>query len=213
MTESEKGGQLVVLLHGWRAPGDDLVSLAGELARPRTRFLVPAAPLPEPGRGRAWWQIDRGTRPEKVSKDELPPNFRVNPQVTAARLAVQALLREAHERYAPDSVAIVGFSQGAQLALDVALAADPRVDRVAVLSGALIADSLPALRAATPPLPAVFVSHGRTDQVLPFDGATSVQALLTRRGYAVTFFPFPGGHQIPPDVVTALGRFLSGGAG
>ena len=210
MTEDEKGGQVVVLLHGWRAPGDDLVSLARELGRPRTRFLVPAAPLPEPGDGRAWWQIDRGTRPAHVWKDELPPQFRANAQVTEARLAVQALLREARERYAPDSVALVGFSQGAQLALDVALAGDPRVDRVAVLSGALIADSLPALRAATPPLPAVFVSHGRTDLVLPFQGAKSFQALLAERGYAVTFFPFAGGHAIPGDVVAALGQFLSG---
>jgi len=123
------------------------------------------------------------------------------------------LLREARERYAPDSVALVGFSQGAQLALDVALAADPPVDRVGALSGALLADSLPALRAAAPPLPAVFVSHGRTDRVLPFDGAKSVQGLLAQRGYAVTFIPFAGGHEIPADVVAALGRFLSGGAG
>jgi phospholipase/carboxylesterase len=210
MAEAEQGGQVVVLLHGWRAPGDDLVSLARELARPRTRFLVPAAPLPEPGGGRAWWQIDRGTRPPHVWKDELPPDFRVNAQVTAARLGVQTLLREARARYAPESLALVGFSQGAQLALDVALAADPRVDRVAALSGALIADSLPALRAAEAPLPAVFVSHGQTDRVLPFQGAKSFQALLAQRGYAVTFLPFAGGHEIPADVVAALGRFLSG---
>src|SRR5262245_27465846 len=55
---NERGGQLVVLLHGWRAHGDDLVPLARELAGQRRRFLVPAAPLPEPGGGRAWWRID-----------------------------------------------------------------------------------------------------------------------------------------------------------
>jgi phospholipase/carboxylesterase len=212
MSEGETGGQLVVLLHGWGAPGDDLVSLARELARPRTRFLVPAAPLPERGGGRAWWHIDTG-RPAKVDTDELPAAFQPSAQVAASRRALQELLREAVQRYAPESVAVAGFSQGAQLALDLALAADPRVDRVGVLSGALLADSLAALHAAKPPWPAVFVSHGQTDRVLPFSGGKSIETLLARRGYPVTFFPFPGGHAIPPEVVAALGRFLAGGAG
>lgn len=212
MSEQERGGQVVVLLHGWNAPGNDLVSLARELARPGTRFLVPAAPLSEPGGGRAWWHIGE-RRPAKVERDELPDHFEPNADVGRARAAVQQLLREAVQRYAPESIAVAGFSQGAQLALDVALAAEPRVDRVGVLSGALLADSLAALRAAQPPLPSVFVSHGRTDRVLPFNGGKSIERMLAARGYAVTFFPFAGGHAIPPDVVAALGAFLSRSAG
>src|ERR1700748_2641501 len=44
MREDEKGGLAIVLLHGWGAPGDDLVPLAEALARPGTRFFTPAAP-------------------------------------------------------------------------------------------------------------------------------------------------------------------------
>jgi len=212
MPEGEKGGQLVLLLHGWGAPGDNLVSLARELGRPRTRFLVPAAPLPEQGGGRAWWHLG-DARPAKVSTDELPANHHPSPAVAEARRAVQTLLREAVQRYAPESIAIAGFSQGAQLALDVALAADPRVDRVAVLSGALLADSLAALHASQPPLPAVFMAHGRNDKVLSYESAESIQKLLRRRGYSLTFFPFDGGHQIPASVVAQLRSFLSGSAG
>ena len=212
MPESERGGQLVLLLHGWGAPGDNLVSLARTLGRPRTRFLVPAAPLPEPGGGRAWWHLGK-ERPAKVSTDELPARHQPSAAVAEARRAVQALLREAVQRYAPDSIALAGFSQGAQLALDVALAAEPRVDRVAVLSGALLADSLAALHATQPPLPAVFVAHGRTDRVLAYSGAEGIQSVLSRRGYSVTFFPFDGGHQIPPIVVEQLRTFLFVGPG
>jgi phospholipase/carboxylesterase len=208
LREDEKGGQLVVLLHGWRAHGDDLVSLAGELARPGTRFLVPAAPLQEPNGGRAWWRLDSGERPAHVSKDELPAGYHPNVQLAAARGAVQVLLRDAQQRYAPDSIALVGFSQGAMLALDLGLAGEPPIERVAVLSGVLVADSLAALHARRGK-PAVFVSHGRSDQMLPFAEGASIESVLKPYGLPVTFFPFEGGHQIPPAVIQQLRSFLA----
>ncbi|MEO8181754.1 MAG: hypothetical protein ABI895_23220 [Deltaproteobacteria bacterium] len=208
LREDEKGGLLVVLLHGWRAPGDDLVGLARELAQPRMRFLVAAAPLAEPGGGRAWWRLDTPDRPAHAWSDELPANYPFNRQVTAARQLVQSLLRDAQQRYAPDAIALAGFSQGAMLALDVALAAEPPVERVAVLSGVLLADSLPALRLERSTPRAVFVSHGRQDPVLPFAGGASIETVLTPYGHHVTFFPFDGGHQIPAAVVAQLRAFL-----
>ena len=63
MREDERGGSAVVVLHGWGAPGDDLVPLAEALQRPGVRFFVPAAPLPEMGGGRAWWHLDPYARP------------------------------------------------------------------------------------------------------------------------------------------------------
>jgi phospholipase/carboxylesterase len=210
-SEEEKGGTLVVLLHGWRAQGNDLLGLARELAHSGARFLVPAAPLAEPGGGRAWWRLDTADRPAHAWKDELPPDYRPNAAVAAARQAVQAVLRDAKQRYAPDAIALVGFSQGAMLALDVALAADPPVDRVAVLSGVLIADALPALHVKKAALPAVFVSHGRSDPVLPFAGGASIETVLAPHGYRVKFVPFEGGHEIPPPVVEQLRTFLFAG--
>lgn len=212
LREDEKGGQLVVLLHGWRAHGDDLVSLARELAQRRTRFLVPAAPLLESNGGRAWWRLDTSDRPAHVSKDELPADYHPNAQLAAARAALQALLRDAQRRYAPDSIAVVGFSQGAMLALDLGLADDPPIDRVAVLSGVLVADSLPALHAKHGKPPAVFVSHGRSDPMLPFAEGARIESVLTPYGFPVTFFPFEGGHEIPPAVVEQLRSFLAAGA-
>ena len=208
LREQDKGGLLVVLLHGWRARGDDLVGLAQQLAQPKSRFLVAAAPLAEPGGGRAWWRLEPSERPAHAGSDQLPPNYQFNRQVAAARQLVQALLRDAMQRYAPDAIAIAGFSQGAMLALDVALAADPPVQRVAVLSGVLLADSLPALQLRRAAPAAVFVSHGRQDPVLPFAEGASIETVLRPHGYPVTFFPFDGGHEIPSAVVARLRAFL-----
>jgi phospholipase/carboxylesterase len=86
------------------------------------------------------------------------------------------------------------------------------------MSGALLADSLAALHAqrAAPPakkpaLPALLVSHGRADPVLPFARGASIEALLTPYGYAVTFYPFEGGHEIPAALVDRLRQFLFSG--
>ncbi len=202
----DKGGKLVVLLHGWGARGDDLVPLAQRLARPGVRFLVPVGPLPEARGGRAWWHLDQ--RPAQAVSDEPPPGHQPHRDVSAARAAVQALLRDARQRYAPESVALVGFSQGAMLALDVAIAGDPEVDRVAVLSGALLVDSLSALRAPKARRAAVFVAHGLRDPMLPFRGAERIKAILEPHGHPVTWLPFDGAHEIPDAVVAALREFV-----
>jgi hypothetical protein len=86
MPESERGGTLVLLLHGYGAAGDDLVPLARELVRPRARFVVPAAPLPS-GAGRAWWSITPGERPAHAWSDMPPADYRGSKQLVQARRA------------------------------------------------------------------------------------------------------------------------------
>jgi phospholipase/carboxylesterase len=207
MRDDERGGAAVVVLHGWGAPGDDLVPIARALKRPGVRLFVPAGPLPEMGGGRAWWHLDPRTRPPHASTDVVAPGFRPTPAVLAARAAVQGLVATVVERHAPDSVALVGFSQGAMLSIDVALAGAPRVDRVVAMSGVLLEDSVPAL-AAAPAGTLFFLSHGRQDPVVPFSSGDRARELLEKHGFAVTWRPFDGGHEIPGPVLADVERFL-----
>ena len=209
--ENQRGGVALVLLHGFGAAGDDLVSLAERLARPGSRCFVPAAPLAQGVSGRAWWRFDE-QRPAQVSDEQLPSGFHPHPQVLRVRRAVQRLLSDIRARYAPERLVLGGFSQGAMLSLDVALQADPSVDRVAVLSGAMLADSLAALQTPHPTRPRFFISHGRQDAILPFAGAEHACQMLEHHGYDLEFCPFEGGHQIPNEVTAALGSFVFGGA-
>jgi phospholipase/carboxylesterase len=55
----------------------------------------------------------------------------------------------------------------------------------------------------------VFMSHGRADDILPYDLAERLHADLVAAGIDVTFVSFDGGHEIPEEVVTALGAFLA----
>jgi len=208
MRDDERGGTAVVVLHGWGAPGTDLVPLAEALNRPGARFFVPAAPLPEVGGGRAWWHLDPDTRPPHAVSDQLPPGFRPAPAVVAARTAVQALVATIVDRYAPTTVALVGFSQGAMLSIDVALAGTPRVDRVVAMSGVLLVDSVPALTAPHAAKPRFLLSHGRHDPVVPFATGSHARDLLDKHGFPVTWRAFDGGHDIPEPVLADVDRFL-----
>jgi phospholipase/carboxylesterase len=208
MSEDERGGSAVIVLHGWGAPGDDLVPLAEALIRPGARFFVPAAPLPEVGGGRAWWHLDANARPPHAFTDRLAPGFLPNPEVIAARTAVQALIATIVDRYAPTRLAIVGFSQGAMLALDVALAGTPSVQFVVAMSGVLLMDSVSALTASHLTKPLFLLSHGRQDPVVPFSNGERAKDLLEKHGFFVTWRPFDGGHQIPMPLLSGVGQFL-----
>ena len=209
MWEDERGATAVIVLHGWGAPGDDLVPLAQALRRPGVRFFVPAAPLPEMGGGRAWWHLDPTTRPPHAESDLLPAGFKPNAAVLAARAAVQGLIATVVERYAPASLALVGFSQGAMLSIDVALAGTPGVERVVAMSGVLLADSVPGLSAPRASRPRFLLSHGRQDPVVPFASGARAQELLEKHGFAVAWRPFNGMHEIPPAVLAEVRQFLS----
>jgi phospholipase/carboxylesterase len=208
MPDAQRGGQAIVVLHGWGAPGDDLVPLAEAMMRPGVRFFVPAAPLPEIGGGRAWWHLDPMTRPPHATSDVLPAGFRPTPEVVAARTAVQGLIASVVERHAPASVALMGFSQGAMLATDVALAGTPAVDRVVAMSGILLQDSVAGLSAPRVSRPRFLLSHGRQDPVVPVQGGMIARDLLEKNGFSVTWVPFDGGHGIPPAVLAQADRFL-----
>jgi phospholipase/carboxylesterase len=208
MNEDERGGSAVVVLHGWGAPGDDLVPLAAALQRPGVRFFVPAAPLPEMGGGRAWWHLDPNARPPHASTEQLAPGFQPTPAVVAARVAVQDLIATVVDRYAPTTVALVGFSQGAMLSIDVALAGAPGVELVAAMSGVLLMDSVPALTTPHSSRPRFLLSHGRRDPVVPFANGERAKDLLEKHGFSVTWRPFDGGHEIPSPVLAEVDRFL-----
>lgn len=210
LDDQQTGGTAVVLLHGWGADGDDLVPLARELVGPKLRFIVPAAPLPHPYGGKMWWALDLDRRRQLVARGqegELPKE--IPPGLAPARAKVQALLKRVRERYKPDVLVVAGFSQGGMLSTDVALAADPPVDKFISLSGTFIAE--PVWRDRLKQLkrkPAALLTHGREDALLPFAASERLQKLLDDAGLAVTWVPFDGGHSIPPEVISRVRAFL-----
>jgi phospholipase/carboxylesterase len=208
-------GPLVVLLHGFGAPGEDLVPVGSAVRAPAgTRFLFPAAPLRLVEaffEGRAWWMIDFARREQLLSGRDLETLADETPEgLTEAREAVVAMLDAAASALGapPERTVLGGFSQGAMLALDTALR-DPRpLAGLVLLSPTLVAalawvDLAPG-RAGLP----VYLSHGRQDPLLPFFMTERLRALLEQAGLAVTWAPFDGGHEVPAVAVGGVSGFL-----
>ncbi|CAN5561037.1 esterase [soil metagenome] len=207
-------GPLVVLLHGFGAPGEDLVSLARVIRAPLgTRFLFPAGPIDMGafgyGEARAWWMIDMAKLDRAMKSGQTRELMSEVPEGLApARLMVDALLDEAIETLAPSKVVLGGFSQGAMLALDVVLRSDRAFAGVVLLSGTFLAErEWKPLFEKRKGLP-VFQSHGQSDGVLPFSVAETLTKELSTAGLATRFVPFRGGHEIPPPVLDGLASFL-----
>jgi predicted esterase len=95
----------------------------------------------------------------------------------------------------PSRLAISGFSDGASYALSLGLAnADLFTHIIAFSPGFL----LPAPRAGTP---RVYLSHGRTDTVLPIDQtARRIVAQLQTAAIPTEVHEFDGPHVVPPDI-------------
>ncbi len=202
-----------VLLHGFGAPGTDLVSLAEAIDAP-ARFVFPEAPLELGGMygaARAWWLLDLARLEEELRHGAVRDRRAEVPEgLAGARLQVSRLLDQVQARFSvPDERLVIGgFSQGAMVALDVALHREKRIGGLVEMSGTLIAES-----AWTPLLPKlagvpVLMSHGRMDAMLPFAIAEVLREKLTTAGALVEWLPFVGGHEIPMTVVAAAGRFL-----
>jgi phospholipase/carboxylesterase len=207
-------GPVVILLHGFGAPGDDLVPLWEALAAPTgTRFLFPEGRLTVPyGPGRAWWMIDldRLQRDQAVGRErdlsrEIPPGL------PEARGQIAALLEDVERKMGADPRRVVlgGFSQGAMLSCDVALRTARPLAGLVMMSGTLVSkDEWVPLMSKRRGLK-VLQSHGGADPLLPLSLAEQLRMLLTQAGLSVEWVPFKGGHEIPPIVLAKLGRFLN----
>jgi phospholipase/carboxylesterase len=211
-------GVTVVLLHGFGAPGNDLVPLGDCLTVPDdTRFVFPAAPQALPsffgGDARAWWMIDIERRMlELQSRGLLSLSEEVPVGMAESNQRLSAMLDELGRRFAvqPERTVLGGFSQGAMLALDVALRSERKPAGLVLMSGTLLCASqwVPMMKglAGKPAL----LSHGRQDPILPFAAAEKLRDHLRAAGLVVDWIEFRGGHEIPPPVLERAGALISG---
>lgn len=217
-TDGKGGGNgpVVILLHGFGAPGDDLVSLADVLQVPDgTRFVFPEGPLSlsfGPRDARAWWLIDMA----RIEQDRAAGRIRdlsneIPKGLAPVREHMLAFLKEVEQKFGADprKTILGGFSQGAMLSCDVMLRTTQPYAGLVQLSGTLIAKQewVPLLqkRKSVP----VFQSHGMQDEILPYVSAEGLRDTLTHAGLSVEWYSFRGGHEIPRPVLQRLGPFIT----
>ena len=180
---------LVVLCHGVGAGADDLIELAPHWAGfvPDAAFVSPDAPEPYDmaPTGRQWFSLqDRGPEAMQAGARRMLPwllNF-LDTEVERTGIA-------------PEAVALMGFSQGAMMALFAGLRRPVPPAAILAYSGGLIApETLAAERTGAP---STLIVHGLADTVVPASWSRDTADLLTSAGVPVQTVFRPGlGHSI-----------------
>jgi phospholipase/carboxylesterase len=189
-----KPKQLVVLCHGLGADAFDLIDLAPswQHACPDALFASVHAPFPhDSGFGRQWWSVaDRSPPVVEAGVRTAAPYLHGFVDAELSRLGLPA-----------DAYAIMGFSQGAMMALFAGLRRPVAPRAILAFSGALIApESLATELSGRPP---VLLVHGDADEVVPVSRSHDAEAALVAAEVPVEAHYIPRlGHGIDDSCIS-----------
>ena len=194
--------QLVLLLHGVGADGNDLIGLAPYFQRvlPEALFVSPNAPerYDMAPFGHQWFSLrdfSMEARESGVLTAAPILNRFIDEALAAAGLAEKNLV-------------LIGFSQGTMMALHVGLRRERPLAGIIGYSGMLIGpEQLTAEIRSRPP---VLLTHGESDQVLPVQALGQAAKVLEDLGVPARAVRRPGlGHGIDEDCVKLGMLFLA----
>jgi phospholipase/carboxylesterase len=176
--------QLFILLHGVGSRPADLMPLARKFSKafPDAAFLIPEgiSPFDGGGTGRQWFSVKDVTEENRIAR------------VIAAMPLLYDLIRNAQNRFKvlqPDT-ALIGFSQGAIMALEYSVRHDGNVGRVMAFSGRFA-----TLPEKVPELTTLHLLHGEDDRVIPVEHAHAAYKRLADLNGDVTL-----------DIASAVGH-------
>jgi len=184
----------IIWLHGLGADGQDFVPVADELDLPvAVRYIFPHAPKrPVTVNGgfvmRAWYDISGNDIDAR--QDEAG--------IRATQADIEALIaQEVARGIAPQHIFLAGFSQGGAIALHTALRQSEPLAGVLALStylplGATVsAEATPDSR-----LTPIFMAHGRSDPVVPYELGMASRNEMLALGYRVEWHDYDMQHSV-----------------
>lgn len=218
-TDLKKPYAVVILCHGFGAPGQDLVPLGAELAdqneaASEVLYIFPAAPheLDFGYEARAWWMIDIERLQYLMAIGETREMRNADPpELPECRALIGELIEAVRQKYdLPSNRVIVGgFSQGSMLATDVALHYPHKLAGLIVWSGALICESAWKAAAEKQAKLKIVQTHGRQDMILSLSGALDLKSMLENSGHDVRFHQFNGPHTIPMEGIVMAAELIA----
>lgn len=164
---------LVVLLHGVGSRGSDLQGVAERLqqAMPQVAVVSPNGTSAfDMAPGFQWFSVSG------VTEENRPERIQAARQAFDARLA--EVFKQQNIDPHTDRIVLMGFSQGAIMALDTLIRVDYPLAGVVALSGRF-ASPLPLQPVADS---AALLIHGKADQVIPWNESEKAAKILSAAG-------------------------------
>ncbi|WP_320668293.1 alpha/beta hydrolase [Prochlorococcus sp. MIT 1307] len=181
----------LILLHGWGADAEDLISLGQVLRkglkRNKLELIALRAPQLHPGgSGRQWYGL-------------FPPDWSSVPAaIDALKLRIKAFCRTS---IGLEKTVILGFSQGGAMALASGCELP--------LAGLIGCSAYPHPNWSPPEnFPPVLLIHGLQDEVVPIDASRKLLTFFKAQQGNVDLLIFEGGHQIPEELIIKIQQAL-----
>jgi phospholipase/carboxylesterase len=200
--KSGQARQLVVFLHGYGADGNDLIDLGRTFAEilPDAAFVSPHAPEPcgMSPMGRQWFELTFRDPSERWRG------------VNQASPDLNAFLESELARHGlgPQQLALVGFSQGAMMALHVGLRRAVAPGAIVAYSGHLVGGE--HLKEQSSTRPPILLVHGDQDNVIPVDALFDAMTSLGKAEIPCQWHLSAGvGHGIDPEGLRHGGEFIA----
>lgn len=188
-SQKQEKTPVIIMLHGYGSNEEDLFDLAKSFDG---RFLTFSlrAPYAADGQGYCWYKLD--FLPNKQFKHDYK-------QASESRKKILSFISQACKNYGADStqVFILGYSQGAIMAYDVALNKPEKIKGVVALSGFILDETkktkMDAFKIANVKF---FIAHGNADNVVDYKAGEESAKFLQSKKNNVTFKSYDMPHAI-----------------
>jgi phospholipase/carboxylesterase len=193
---SQKPIKAIIAIHGWK--GDEYVfeQVAKLISLENSEWFFPRAPYKaDSGNGNSW----------------LGGNDEVGWKFDKTFNGINDLINKIQKRgYSPSKIFLIGFSQGACIAIDFALRLPFSIGGIISIAG-FIKFKKRFLKDATKESTRtpILLMHGNQDDVIPVKAGKTTNDILVEKGYPTHFDRYDAKHKIPLKKMNLINKFIN----
>lgn len=183
-------------LHGRNANKHAFFPFVRQMGFLHTRWVLPSATYSEADAPDVHWWYDNEARD--------PVELQQSRDLISDLIAMQI-----DDGVTPENIFLVGFSQGAVMAIDTVLRYPVRLGGIVALSGYVVhPDRLEAERHEANLRIPIFLAHGTRDRILSIDVGRESNRILTGLDYDVEYHEYDTAHRVSSDETRDIRAFL-----
>ena len=204
--------QAMIMFHGYGSNGEDLISLAPEMETkiPDTIFYSPNAPDVLTADGYKWYDIDELASGDVYEHFEYIQKLMASAKEAASGATDFMRYIEYKHSLSQNDIILMGFSQGALMALIMGLTCAPAVKGIIACSSIPLTINESLSLDDVKSTPPVLLTHGTADDVVPYVGMQITENTLKNIGCKTTTHIVKGmGHAIDFSCEKAMIDFVS----